>query len=65
MRVTADTDTCIGNGDCTRICPEVFGVDDEGQVRILDDQPGTELYESVREAVDGCPVDALTLDENS
>jgi ferredoxin len=65
MKVTADLDTCIGNGDCTRVCPEVFGVDDEGQVRVLDAEPGSELHEKVRDAVDGCPVGALEIHEDA
>ena len=51
---------CIGCGLCTTICPEVFSMGDNGAAKSNGDFPD-ELENSVREAADSCPVDAIEL----
>ncbi len=49
----------MGSGTCAFTVPDVFDVDDSGRVVVI----GTVITgdERVREAVAGCPMDALRL----
>ncbi|MFJ4687126.1 ferredoxin [Streptomyces sp. NPDC091377] len=62
MRISVDPDQCYGSGDCAYRAPEVFTVvDGFGSVR-----PGREgAYDDprVREAIEGCPSQAIALRE--
>ena len=60
MRVTADREVCVGYGQCELLAPEVFEVDDDGAVRVLQDLPDD--VDAVREAVQQCPSGAIALD---
>jgi ferredoxin len=59
MRVQIDADKCIGSGACVLACPEVFSQDDAGIVVLLDEAPGIELQEQVREAERACPAEVI------
>jgi ferredoxin len=59
MRVTVDTDTCIGAGECALTCPEVFGQDDQGYVVLLDPNPDESLRPQIEDAVARCPSGAI------
>ncbi|GAA3399111.1 ferredoxin [Streptomyces roseoviridis] len=62
MRISLDTDVCIGAGQCALVAPDVFAQDDDGFGTVL---PGREDGGSgtlVREAARACPVQAITLD---
>ncbi|AJW41124.1 hypothetical protein NY08_3114 [Rhodococcus sp. B7740] len=61
MRIDVDWDRCEGHGICAEQAPEVFGLDDEGELHyafdgndIPDDQQA-----AARSAVGVCPVAAL------
>ena len=45
------------------IAPEVFEVRDDGYLYILNENPGPELFDSLRAAVGGCPNGAISLEE--
>jgi len=62
MKVAVDADLCQGHARCWDICPEVFGLDDEGyaQVAVADVPP--ELEAKVRQAANNCPERAITID---
>lgn len=52
---------CIGCGLCASVCPDVFTLTEEGVAAARDEiDPGLEGL--VREAADGCPVDAIEVD---
>lgn len=57
--VEASRERCIGSGACAFAAPHVFDVDAEGRVVVLG--PVEAGDERVREAVEGCPMDALRL----
>lgn len=58
MGVTADRDRCIGSGHCVLSAPDVFDSDDDGLVVVT--RPDHDDDEAVRQAVDLCPVAAIT-----
>ncbi len=59
MRVRADRELCVGSGQCELLAPEVFEVDDDGAVRVLQDLPDD--ADAVWEAVQQCPSGAILL----
>lgn len=64
VRVVADTTVCVGAGQCVLSEPEVFDQDEaDGTVVVLAEQPGEAQLAGVREAVDICPSQALSLTE--
>ena len=62
MRVTVDQDECSACGVCSDTCPEVFELDDE-TLKVKVDPVPDELEESCREAVEGCPTEAIKIEE--
>jgi len=58
MTVRIDRDTCIGSGNCVKVAPEVFELDDE---QITSFRPDAEAPDRERllEAIRVCPVYAL------
>lgn len=61
MRITIDTDVCIGAGQCALVSPDVFTQDDDGFGTVV---PGRETAQNgplVREAARACPVQAITV----
>jgi ferredoxin len=64
MKVTVDTAKCIAAGVCVMEAMEVFDQRDEDGVAILlDETPGEETYDGVREAAAICPAAAIRLAE--
>ncbi len=62
MRVVVDWDLCESNAVCMAVAPEVFEVDDDDNLNLLQEQPPEELRGKVEEAVRRCPKQALSLD---
>lgn len=52
-----DRDLCIGCGNCTVVCPEVFELDQEGKSRVINVEGKCDLDY----AVSSCPVGAISL----
>lgn len=61
MRIKLERDLCEGNGMCEGYAPSVFELDENFELRVLNDQPGEELRDSVEQAVNACPKQALAL----
>lgn len=61
--IVVDWTRCTGLGICESLAPEHFEVDDDGQLQLLDENATPEQMEEVREAVAGCPTEALSLKE--
>ena len=51
-------DTCIGSGNCVKVAPDVFHLDDEALVAFNDDVADADRDQAV-EACQVCPVQAL------
>lgn len=63
MKVVVDFDLCESNAVCMAIAPEVFEVRDDDFLYILQENPPAELHEKVREAVERCPKQAISLED--
>ncbi len=63
MRVIVDFDVCASTGACAQVAPEVFEVRSDGYLYILQEEPGAELADKVRQAADLCPTGAITIED--
>ena len=63
MRVTVDGDLCSRCGLCVELAPDVFEMGDDSAVVIVDEVPADHV-EEVREAAEGCPEGAITIEED-
>ena len=59
MRVVVDRDLCESNGVCMGIIPEVFDLDDQDYLHILQDEVTPENERQIKEAVRQCPRQAI------
>jgi ferredoxin len=64
MRVVVDRDLCESNGVCEGLAPEVFRINDDDELDILEEHPDESLRAKVQDAVRSCPKQALTLEED-
>ena len=62
MKAKVDEGACVGCGLCADTCPEVFEMDG-GVAKVIVDGVPADAGASCREAADGCPVEAISLDE--
>ncbi|MFD5824786.1 ferredoxin [Lentzea sp. NPDC060358] len=61
--VRIDGTRCIGSGQCVLAAPEVFDQsDDDGLGVVVVPDPPAALLPGVRDAVDRCPAQAVTLE---
>ena len=63
MRVTVDPNLCTSIGTCMRICPEVFEVGKDGLLYVLQERPPESLRTEVEEALEMCPMGAISIEE--
>jgi len=61
MRVEVDLGKCTGHGVCESIADDVFEVQDDGSVRILENERPESDRERMSQAVTQCPAAALRL----
>jgi ferredoxin len=61
MRISIDTDRCVGAGQCVLSAPDVFDQDDDGLVMVLAVEPAESEGKAVRQAREICPSQAITL----
>ncbi|MBZ0252802.1 MAG: ferredoxin, partial [Candidatus Methylomirabilis sp.] len=55
MKVRVDRELCEANAKCVSVAPEVFELNDDDSLVILQEEPGEALREKVRWAVERCP----------
>lgn len=63
LRISIDPDRCMGSGSCTFHAPGTFDVGDDNVAVVLD--PAGDPPDAVRRAADGCPTQAITVDDRS
>lgn len=61
MKVAVDADRCQGHARCWDLCPEVFGLDDEGHAVVAVADVPPELEDKARLAAKNCPERAISL----
>lgn len=65
MKIIVDPGACESNGLCVRLCPQVFSLDEDDTLHILDDAPSPDDLTQVLEAVRRCPRQALEIENSS
>lgn len=62
MKVSVEADKCVAAGQCVLLAPDVFDQrEEDGVVVLLDETPGPEHHDTVREAALVCPAAAIDL----
>lgn len=61
MKVLVDYDRCEANAVCMRLAPDVFKVDEEDNLHILQEHVAESARDRVIEAVRRCPRQALSI----
>lgn len=56
MKVSVADEKCVAAGQCVLLAPQVFDQrEEDGVVVLLDETPGPELHDAVRESAMVCP----------
>jgi ferredoxin len=63
MKIEVDFGLCEANAVCMGIIPEVFQVDDQDYLHVLNDEVTPENEAQIREAVRQCPRQAISIKE--
>lgn len=63
MHVVVDMTLCEANAVCMGVAPEVFELDDDDELKVLQEHPDESLRERVLEAVRQCPRQAISVEE--
>jgi len=61
--VKADFEACQGYANCVMAAPSVYDIDDDGTVVLLKAEISEEERANVEEAVNSCPVSALSIED--
>jgi len=61
MRITVDRNLCESTGMCTGLAPDLFELDEDGLIVLLNAEPGDELRSAAEQAVRNCPVAAIAV----
>lgn len=62
IKVVVDRDVCQNHGQCAFAAPQVFELDEEGELVVLQEEIDESLRDNVEEATDVCPVQAITIE---
>jgi ferredoxin len=62
-KIEVDWGLCESNGVCMGIIPEVFQLEDDDTLTVLQDDVTPENEEQIREAVRQCPRQAISIVE--
>ena len=60
MNLKIDQDKCLRCGMCTGTAMDVFEFDDEGNIKINKENITEENKESIEDAINSCPVGAIS-----
>lgn len=64
MKIAVNSSLCEGYGNCARIAPELFVLDDQGYSQVATDGEVPSDQEALaRHAVDDCPMSAIAADD--
>lgn len=63
MKLTLDSEACMGHGRCYSMAPELFDADDEGHSVLLCPEVPAGREKQARDAEECCPENAIALEE--
>jgi len=63
MRIKADFDLCESNAICVGMAPDVFDLDDNDYLVILQEEVPADRVDELRQVVANCPKSALSLED--
>ncbi len=63
MRVVVDMKRCESNALCMGVAPEIFRLDDDDELHVLNSTPPDVDRELVLQAVRLCPKQAISIEE--
>ncbi|MYZ38221.1 ferredoxin [Streptomyces sp. SID4917] len=63
VRISVDTERCVGAGQCVLSAPDVFDQDDHGIVMVLEEPADEPTRDAARQAGIVCPSQAITVRE--
>jgi len=63
MRVFADTELCMGHGQCYARAPQVYEPDDEGFCVVTEPDVDGDLLHHAIEGAEACPESAIAVTE--
>ena len=61
MKIVVDWDLCQGHGVCQGDAPEVFRVEENGTLTVLQENPPESLRKQVEAAREFCPTGAISI----
>lgn len=64
MRVVVDMNRCESNAICMGIAPEIFELNDDDLLVMLDDHPQESQRGLVLKAINQCPKQAISIEED-
>lgn len=64
FQITIDRELCQGHATCMTEAPELFQVDDAGNVTVLQENPPLELLKKAQQAEKYCPAKAIKIKSN-
>lgn len=64
MKIIVDKNKCTALGICESLAPDLFEVQEDGSLVILDEHPSGGLCDAAREAAEGCPTEAIRIEED-
>ena len=63
MRVVVNMSQCESNALCMGVAPDIFQLDDDDNLTVLDETPDEADRDRVLEAVRMCPKQAISIEE--
>ncbi|HUR75658.1 MAG TPA: ferredoxin [Sporichthya sp.] len=64
MKIVVDYVKCTGLGMCEAEAPDLFEVQDDGSLLVINESPSADQLAAAQAAVDSCPTEALSLVED-
>lgn len=61
MKIVVDFSRCAGNAVCSQEAPDLFHVDDDGELDVLESNPSEASREDAERAAQMCPTRALKI----
>ena len=64
FKIKIDRELCQGHATCMTEAPELFQVDEAGNVTVLQENPSLDLLEKAQQAEKYCPTKAIKIEIN-